>query len=39
VVLKDGKLAFEIEGRERAPGAPVIEKPAEDEPELPEMAD
>ncbi|HKR89070.1 MAG TPA: ATP-dependent Clp protease ATP-binding subunit ClpA [Phenylobacterium sp.] len=35
VVLKDGKLAFEIEGGERERGAPVIEKPAEDPtPEL-----
>ena len=35
VVLKDGKLAFEIEGGERERGAPVIEKPAEDTtPEL-----
>ncbi|WP_296596359.1 hypothetical protein, partial [Phenylobacterium sp.] len=32
VVLKDSKLAFEIEGDEREPGAPVIETPA-DEPE------
>ena len=32
VVLKDGKLAFEIEGEDREPGAPVIETPAEDEP-------
>jgi len=32
VVLKDGKLAFDIEGEEREPGAPVIETPA-DEPE------
>ncbi len=30
VVLKDAKLAFEIEGDEREPGAPVIENPAED---------
>jgi len=29
VVLKDGKLAFEIEGEERERGAPVIEDPAE----------
>jgi len=29
VVLKDGKLAFEIEGREREPGAPVVEYPSE----------
>ena len=35
VVLKDSKLAFEIEGDEREPGAPVIEDPAEDPaPEL-----
>ena len=32
VVLKDAKLAFEIEGDERERGAPVIETPAE-EPE------
>jgi ATP-dependent Clp protease ATP-binding subunit ClpA len=37
VVLKDGKLAFEIEGGERERGAPVIEKPAEEpSPELTE---
>src|SRR5690242_1011792 len=30
VVLKDGKLAFEIEGGERERGAPVIEKPADE---------
>jgi ATP-dependent Clp protease ATP-binding subunit ClpA len=30
VVLKDGKLEFEIEGEERERGAPVIETPAED---------
>jgi ATP-dependent Clp protease ATP-binding subunit ClpA len=30
VVLKDSKLAFEIEGDGREPGAPVIESPAED---------
>jgi ATP-dependent Clp protease ATP-binding subunit ClpA len=30
VVLKDGKLAFDIEGEEREPGAPVIEEPAEE---------
>jgi ATP-dependent Clp protease ATP-binding subunit ClpA len=29
VVLKDGKLAFEIEGGEREPGAPVVENPAD----------
>jgi ATP-dependent Clp protease ATP-binding subunit ClpA len=32
VVLKDAKLAFEIEGEEREPGAPVVESPAEAEP-------
>jgi ATP-dependent Clp protease ATP-binding subunit ClpA len=32
VVLKDGKLAFEIEGDERERGAPIVEAPAE-EPE------
>jgi len=37
VVLKDGKLAFEIEGGERERGAPVIEKPAEDP--TPELAE
>ena len=30
VVLKDGKLGFEIEGDQREPGAPVIETPGED---------
>ncbi|HSV04231.1 MAG TPA: ATP-dependent Clp protease ATP-binding subunit ClpA [Phenylobacterium sp.] len=30
VVLKDGKLDFDIEGREREPGAPIVENPAED---------
>jgi ATP-dependent Clp protease ATP-binding subunit ClpA len=30
VVLKDKKLGFEIEGDEREPGAPVLERPAED---------
>jgi ATP-dependent Clp protease ATP-binding subunit ClpA len=30
VVLKDGKLAFQIEGGEREPGAPIVENPAED---------
>jgi ATP-dependent Clp protease ATP-binding subunit ClpA len=30
VVLKDAKLAFEIEGQDREPGAPVIEEPAEE---------
>ncbi|MBL8769754.1 MAG: ATP-dependent Clp protease ATP-binding subunit ClpA [Phenylobacterium sp.] len=32
VVLKDGKLGFDIEGQEREPGAPVVETPAQ-EPE------
>jgi ATP-dependent Clp protease ATP-binding subunit ClpA len=37
VVLKDGKLGFEIEGDARERGAPVIENPAEDPtPELTE---
>ncbi|THD75349.1 MAG: ATP-dependent Clp protease ATP-binding subunit ClpA [Phenylobacterium sp.] len=30
VVLRDGKLAFEIEGGDREPGAPVVENPAVD---------
>ena len=30
VVLKDGKLGFEIEGDNREPGAPIIEGPAEE---------
>jgi ATP-dependent Clp protease ATP-binding subunit ClpA len=30
VVLKDGKLSFEIEGDSREPGAPIIEAPSED---------
>jgi len=34
VVLRDGKLAFDVEGDEREKGAPVIESPAE-----PELAD
>ena len=33
VVLRDGKLAFDIEGDEREKGAPVIES-REQEPEL-----
>jgi ATP-dependent Clp protease ATP-binding subunit ClpA len=36
VVLKDGKLAFEIEGGERERGAPILENPA-DEPEPAEV--
>jgi ATP-dependent Clp protease ATP-binding subunit ClpA len=35
VVLKDAKLAFEIEGETREPGAPVVENPAEEEEALP----
>src|SRR5437879_3801740 len=35
VVLKDGKLAFDIEGEDREPGAPVIENPAEETAEAP----
>ncbi len=35
VVLKDGKIAFEIEGDDREPGAPVIEAPAEDAAKAP----
>jgi ATP-dependent Clp protease ATP-binding subunit ClpA len=39
VVLKDGKLAFEIEGDDRERGAPVVESPAEDlAPPAPELA-
>jgi ATP-dependent Clp protease ATP-binding subunit ClpA len=30
VVLRDGKLAFDIEGETREPGAPIIENPSED---------
>jgi ATP-dependent Clp protease ATP-binding subunit ClpA len=39
VVLKDGKMAFEIEGEDREPGAPVIENPAEDTAEAPLAVD
>ncbi len=38
VVLKDGKMAFEIEGESREPGAPVIENPAEDAAEATPLA-
>ncbi len=38
VVLKDAKLAFEIEGEDHEPGAPIIENPAEDRAE-PEAVD
>jgi ATP-dependent Clp protease ATP-binding subunit ClpA len=34
VVLRDGKLAFDIEGETREPGAPIIENPAEDAVEV-----
>ena len=37
VVLKDGKLDFEIEGEVRQPGAPKIENPSKDA--APELAD
>jgi ATP-dependent Clp protease ATP-binding subunit ClpA len=33
VVLRDGKLAFDIEGDDHEPGAPVIESPAQDKAE------
>ncbi|MDO8799566.1 ATP-dependent Clp protease ATP-binding subunit ClpA [Phenylobacterium sp.] len=40
VVLKDSKLAFEIEGENTEPGAPIIENPAEDAAAAaPELAD
>jgi ATP-dependent Clp protease ATP-binding subunit ClpA len=35
VVLKDGKLAFEIEGGERERGAPVVENPADETEAVP----
>ncbi|MFI4964990.1 MAG: ATP-dependent Clp protease ATP-binding subunit ClpA [Caulobacterales bacterium] len=35
VVLKDGKMAFEIEGDNREPGAPVIEAPDKDAAQAP----
>src|SRR5205814_7266352 len=38
VILKDGKLAFEIEGESREPGAPVIENPADDTAEATPLA-
>jgi ATP-dependent Clp protease ATP-binding subunit ClpA len=37
VILKDGKLDFEIEGEAREPGAPKIENPSKDA--APELAD
>jgi ATP-dependent Clp protease ATP-binding subunit ClpA len=33
VVLRDGKLAFDIEGDSHEPGAPIIESPAQDKAE------
>ena len=38
VILKDGKLSFEIEGEGREPGAPTIENPGADAA-APELAD
>jgi len=39
VVLRDGKLAFDIEGDKREPGAPVIESPKTGRSPAPELAD
>ncbi len=39
VVLRDGKLAFDIEGEKREPGAPVIESPGKGRSPAPELAD
>ena len=39
VVLRDGKLAFDIEGDKREPGAPVIETPKKGRSPAPELAD
>jgi ATP-dependent Clp protease ATP-binding subunit ClpA len=39
VVLRDGKLAFDIEGEKREPGAPVIESPKKGRSPAPELAD
>ncbi|AWM77195.1 ATP-dependent Clp protease ATP-binding subunit ClpA [Phenylobacterium parvum] len=39
VVLRDGKLAFDIEGEKREPGAPVIETPRKGRSPAPELAD
>ena len=39
VVLRDGKLAFDIEGEKREPGAPVIETPKKGRSPAPELAD
>jgi ATP-dependent Clp protease ATP-binding subunit ClpA len=39
VVLRDGKLAFDIEGEKREAGAPVIEAPRKGRSPAPELAD
>ena len=39
VVLRDGKLAFDIEGDKRESGAPVIESPGKGHSPAPELAD
>ena len=39
VVLRDGKLGFDIEGEKREPGAPVIEAPRKGRSPAPELAD
>ena len=39
VVLRDGKLGFDIEGEKREPGAPVIETPRKGRSPAPELAD
>jgi len=39
VVLRDGKLAFDIEGEKREPGEPVIETPRKGRSPAPELAD
>ncbi|MFZ4067399.1 MAG: ATP-dependent Clp protease ATP-binding subunit ClpA [Phenylobacterium sp.] len=39
VVLRDGKIGFDIEGEKRVPGAPVIETPRKGRSPAPELAD
>jgi ATP-dependent Clp protease ATP-binding subunit ClpA len=39
VVLRDGKIGFDIEGEKREPGAPVIETPRNGRSPAPELAD
>jgi ATP-dependent Clp protease ATP-binding subunit ClpA len=39
VVLRDGKIGFDIEGEKREPGAPVIETPRKGRSPAPELAD